>query len=543
MKIRRIHIENFRSIKELSFSPGNICALVGENGAGKSNILAALDFLLGERWPQRRSLDASDFFQHDDSNTLMIGVEFEENDSNIEKYWCRFQQDEDQNDEVKVKYFRNATAYRASNKAREKMALVYVSERRDIDKHLRYSKWELLGRILHRFNELLPDSNKDQLENHFSQALQSLRTLQFQEFENELASAFADQVLHINRKLKIDFKAFDPLSYYKSVNLLLSHDDETLALAQAGQGMRNMTIIALFRAYAKTFRNDAFLAIEEPELYLHPHAERNLSKLFREIASLGSQLFYTTHSSSFVDIEHFDEICLIERKEDEEGDLCTHLRQVSIQEFIDLRRELFPEIPFTEESIRERYHNLCSLEHSEAFFARKIVLVEGESEEYALPIYASALDYDFDAHGVSIVNAHGKQNLDQFFQLYEAFGIMVYLVFDSDNGKNVKNFKTSLDYNEILLRMLGETPEREPAGRVSATYAISDADFEEEICSCTGDDLYNALRSDASKELGTNSKAIQARYIANRLVEHGKIPDFARKIIEAVRDLAAKQTN
>ena len=69
--------------------------------------------------------------------------------------------------------------------------------------------------------------------------------------------------------------------------------------------MRNMTIIALFRAYAKTFRDDAILAIEEPELYLHPHAERNLSKLFREIAGQGSQLFYSTHSSRFVDIEYF----------------------------------------------------------------------------------------------------------------------------------------------------------------------------------------------------------------------------------------------
>ncbi len=173
MKIRRIHIKNFRSIKELSFEPGNICALVGENGAGKSNILAALDFLLGERWPSSKSLDSSDYFGHNMSNTVKIGVQFEPNSNNIEWYWCKFQQDD--KDDVRIRYFGNQQKYYASNDAREKMAMVYVDERRDIDKHLRYSKWELLGRILHRFNELLPDSNKNQLEKHFEQALQSLK--------------------------------------------------------------------------------------------------------------------------------------------------------------------------------------------------------------------------------------------------------------------------------------------------------------------------------------------------------------------------------
>ena len=31
MKISRVHIENYRSIKSLDFSPNNYCALIGEN--------------------------------------------------------------------------------------------------------------------------------------------------------------------------------------------------------------------------------------------------------------------------------------------------------------------------------------------------------------------------------------------------------------------------------------------------------------------------------------------------------------------------------
>ena len=36
MKIARVHIENYRSIKQLDFSPNNYCALIGENNAGKA---------------------------------------------------------------------------------------------------------------------------------------------------------------------------------------------------------------------------------------------------------------------------------------------------------------------------------------------------------------------------------------------------------------------------------------------------------------------------------------------------------------------------
>jgi putative ATP-dependent endonuclease of the OLD family len=69
--------------------------------------------------------------------------------------------------------------------------------------------------------------------------------------------------------------------------------------------MRNLVVMALFRAYAKTFKGDALIAIEEPEIYLHPHAQRSLASLFRELAGQGAQLFYSTHSASCLSIRAF----------------------------------------------------------------------------------------------------------------------------------------------------------------------------------------------------------------------------------------------
>jgi predicted ATPase len=42
--LRRLHIENFKSIDRLDFEPGRFNVLIGENGSGKSNVLEALAF-------------------------------------------------------------------------------------------------------------------------------------------------------------------------------------------------------------------------------------------------------------------------------------------------------------------------------------------------------------------------------------------------------------------------------------------------------------------------------------------------------------------
>jgi hypothetical protein len=44
--IARVEVRGFRSAREVSFSPGQVCALVGEANAGKSNLLAAIRAVL-----------------------------------------------------------------------------------------------------------------------------------------------------------------------------------------------------------------------------------------------------------------------------------------------------------------------------------------------------------------------------------------------------------------------------------------------------------------------------------------------------------------
>src|SRR5258708_27654575 len=53
MRIARLHIENFRSIKSLDVELGETTVFIGPNNAGKTAILDALRIGLTRRWGQR----------------------------------------------------------------------------------------------------------------------------------------------------------------------------------------------------------------------------------------------------------------------------------------------------------------------------------------------------------------------------------------------------------------------------------------------------------------------------------------------------------
>lgn len=538
MHISKVVIQNFRSIKYLEFFPSNICALVGHNNAGKTNILSALNFLLGEIFPSKRGIELSDFYQRDTSNPIYIKVEFVENPYDLHSLWCSIPGNNER-PEVKARTSRG-TVY-VSNDIRDQCALVYLDANRNLDYHLGHSKWTLFGRVLRQldadFRVQASSHQLDQLTHYFHETLALLKTKLYSDFEETIKMSFQEQIRQTNHQLSIEFRTFDPLNYYRAIQPLLVEAGQQKNPVESGQGMRNLILLALFRTYAKVFRGDAIIAIEEPEIYLHPHAQRSLSSLFNEVALEGNQIFYSTHSSNFVDIENFDQICLVEKCADENGDICTQIRQVSADELLQRRQTRYPSVRMSTASLRERLQNLCDLEHNEAFFARKVVLVEGDTEEYVLPIFARHLEYDFNDHGISIVNARGKSNLDQLYDLYTSFQIPTYIIFDNDAGGKERDLRQ----NEILTCMLGEVPSREPKGVVTNMYAILEGNFEKQLkasLDTISDDKYETLHSEAQDRLGSNpGKGLIGRYMALRLTYSNIVPLFIDQIITGIRFL------
>ncbi len=78
-------------------------------------------------------------------------------------------------------------------------------------------------------------------------------------------------------------------------------------------------IFTILRRYAEFMisspegkKRNLVLAIEEPELYMHPQAQRTIRRVFRKLAQGGDQIIFSTHSSLLLDVAYFDEIIRLE---------------------------------------------------------------------------------------------------------------------------------------------------------------------------------------------------------------------------------------
>ena len=84
MKITKITIDNYKSIKHLEFEPSQgLNAFIGANSTGKSNIFDAINWLLGPMYPSFNSVCKEDHFLGKEENRIKIRLEFDD-DHNLE---------------------------------------------------------------------------------------------------------------------------------------------------------------------------------------------------------------------------------------------------------------------------------------------------------------------------------------------------------------------------------------------------------------------------------------------------------------------------
>ena len=165
--------------------------------------------------------------------------------------------------------------------------------------------------------------------------------------------------------------------------------------------MRNMTIIALFRAYANRFRGDAVLAIEEPELYLHPHARAQFGEAISRVgrSRIANSFYHYTFKPALWTSNTLTRYAWLSAKKTRDGE-SVYARFDRFRYRTLLTATPWKLFPSKYSSPKKAYVRVTTTSADwniqKHFFARKIVVVEGESEEYALPIYAAAMDYDFD---------------------------------------------------------------------------------------------------------------------------------------------------
>lgn len=85
-----------------------------------------------------------------------------------------------------------------------------------------------------------------------------------------------------------------------------------------GAGVRRLFMVAYFQYQAAASLHDPdgpkyIFAVEEPEVHLHPGAQRDLDDAFRELADLGHSVLFTTHSPVFASSAPLRDLAVVVR--------------------------------------------------------------------------------------------------------------------------------------------------------------------------------------------------------------------------------------
>jgi putative ATP-dependent endonuclease of the OLD family len=220
-----------------------------------------------------------------------------------------------------------------------------------------------------------------------------------------------------------------------------------LDLSSHGHGVRRQFILSAFRGLAlqleevkrnaKQRRNENYqiedivtragtpksriLLIEEPELFLHPAAIRSVRNLLYLLASSSEfQVMTATHSPVIIDLSRPHTTLVRVTTSDAQG---TRLHQVSSTLFNDHERETMKMLNYFDPYV-------C-----EAFFASKVILVEGDTEAIAIRELLSRFrdeipSPDFD--DLHVVNCGTKMNIPFFQKVLTHFHIPHSVFHDLD---------------------------------------------------------------------------------------------------------------
>jgi len=546
-RLDSLTIENFRSIQEpvtISFPRRKPTILLGENNAGKSNIIRALELMFSEFHPKFKKLEDYDHYGRCTTNRISITAEVSEFQGRLGKSRSScsgFEFSKARNSETEYYAIQAADGERCtyvSGDLRDELLCIVVGSDQSLSYQLSYSsKFTLLSKVTKAFHDRLVqcDERVDRLKSLF----RDLRSIfhevdEFTQFKDNMSEIAGQMLANMTHALEFDFSAYDPSNYFKSLRVHPVEIGESRSIEELGTGQQQILALSFAHAYAKSFLGQGLIfVIDEPEAHLHPLAQKWLAKKMYEMADEGLQVVITTHSPFFINLEFLDGINLVRKG------ASTELISRSPRSLASHCQEQGATLA-NENSIIPFYSGNSTPEILNGFFANKVVLVEGPTEEFALPILLEASGFDALENGTAIISVDGKGNLAKWWRFFTCYKIPTFVCFDNDSrgdtdGRHRRDALRAIGINgeEIERLLTGD------AWNISNNFCVFGEDYEATMRQSFSQ--YVNYEDQARQNLGS-SKPIVARAAATMLVNGDRLKsdqgwDYFQKLAGVFREL------
>jgi len=330
MRISKITVENYRSIRRAEIDASAFNVLVGQNNHGKTNLFDAIQWFYtgsGDIGALKNTAAGAD-------EEISVELEF----SGVQEGLNQITNAENQtklrkvlgdSDTMRVK--------RMSSKAKDRFL---YNPSKDEWKKQPCGTDGPFNNCIPRFEFVEATKNLKDVGNYKSttpigkmlggvlaEILEA--EAEYVKFREQFEKLFASETSSIKQKLKevsaqvcghlkkqfpdcadVDFSVQEPAFDDLLKNFRTEVDDGVTTTAEEkGDGMQRALMLAIIKTYADQRRDDALgrsfiFFIDEAELHLHPTAQRQLKQALLELADGHDQVFINTHSSVLLADDH-----------------------------------------------------------------------------------------------------------------------------------------------------------------------------------------------------------------------------------------------
>lgn len=354
MKIIKLKVINFRSLKSVEITPGPFNVFVGQNNHGKTNLSEAINWFFAGKGDLGKIC-----FDRKPSNKVEVIITFSgfqaalegmQNKTNKKKLTNIFGEQEDQftirrysgYEQGKSRQLHNPKTQKWENPIGRDTAwndllpkFEYVDTGTHLEDVAKYGATTPVGSMLS--GVLMTILEEDEQYKEFEEKFSKLFGCQTAGEEKSQVRIKLDELgdkvaFYLQKQFpdgaSVDFEVQQPELQDLLKKFQTSIDDGVPTDAsEKGDGMQRALMLAIIQAYVD-FRKENeekgknfIFFIDEAELHLHPTAQRSLKDALLEILPQGDQVFINTHSSVLVVDEHDQQTVFKVEKMDRKTDI------------------------------------------------------------------------------------------------------------------------------------------------------------------------------------------------------------------------------